>query len=209
MEKRFKVSSHVYTAPYADRVVILDLQQDSFIGLNPIATTMWVNLSQGKSTQDIIRYLTMFYSVDEQRAISDLHRFIGEMEAKKLIEPIHHDLLSPPVCLASSLLPSTISSASFALQCIHEQLHLPGGFLRFAECIHDIDTTENITAHDDCVTHLSRDIENAVHAAPFRAACLHQSATLCWMLRLRNIDAHVVIGLYFFPLSSHVLLYSG
>ena len=66
-----------------------------------------------------------------------------------------------------------------------------------------------ITESDPRIRQLANCVGDVAHFLPFKAACLHQSLAICWMLRRRDIKADLVMGVYKFPFSAHVWLECG
>ncbi len=66
-----------------------------------------------------------------------------------------------------------------------------------------------VTESDPRIRHLANCVGDVAHFLPFRAACLHQSLAICWMLRRRDIRADFVMGVYKFPFSAHIWLECG
>ena len=65
-------------------MVILDLQQEQYFGLNDVGTRMWQLMSEGRTTDKIIKTLLGEFDVDEDTLRSDLTALIQQLTNAKL-----------------------------------------------------------------------------------------------------------------------------
>ena len=66
-------------------MVILDLQQEQYFGLNDVGTRMWQLMSEGQSTDEIVILLLKEFDTDEQTLRRDLRGLIQQLTDAKLV----------------------------------------------------------------------------------------------------------------------------
>jgi hypothetical protein len=89
-EKRVSVSPHVLVRAMQRESVLLNLDRESYFGLDEVGTRMWNVLVESPSVKEAFRVLEEEYDVDGPALWDDLHRFIGELADAGLVEV--HDL---------------------------------------------------------------------------------------------------------------------
>jgi hypothetical protein len=67
------------------RVVILDLKSESYSVLDPVASSMWLELSASRDREGIEKTLESRFQVDREKLASDLDRFIARCIATGLL----------------------------------------------------------------------------------------------------------------------------
>lgn len=78
-------STSVIDSAVADVCILLDLEQDRTVELNPQASAIW-NLIDGNNTLGaIVQQLSIRYSASEQTLIQDVEAFIGLMQEQKFV----------------------------------------------------------------------------------------------------------------------------
>lgn len=65
-------------------MVILDLKQERYFGLDEVGCRVWRLLSDGKTTPEIIKQVKSEFEVDEQTFRADLADLYGQFRAAKL-----------------------------------------------------------------------------------------------------------------------------
>ena len=118
----------------------------------------------------------------------------GEWWQKWLILPLVRVLLS---CRFEWI------CASILLRWVDAVLKGEGGFLRLTQELERIPADRIASPQDGEVRHLAKKVQAAAAFLHFDAVCLHQYCVLCWLLRLRRVDAELVIGVYTHPFTSH------
>lgn len=83
--KSLKPSDNVLSQSVADEAVLLDLESQSYFGLDPVATFIWDAVSAGKSEEEIMERITSEYDVDDDTARADLKLFLEQLREINLI----------------------------------------------------------------------------------------------------------------------------
>jgi hypothetical protein len=67
-----------------DGAVILDIERDSLLMLNPTGSYVWEKLQQGKQLDEIIRELASETGTDPVTVDRDVHAFFDELDSRRL-----------------------------------------------------------------------------------------------------------------------------
>ena len=84
--KRVTASPHVLVRAMEGESVLLNLDRESYFGLDEVGTRMWTALVESPTVDDAVRVLEAEYDVDSQALWTDLGRFLGELEDAGLVE---------------------------------------------------------------------------------------------------------------------------
>jgi len=223
--KRWRPSRYACFAKTQAGGVILDLKNADFIGLNTTAAEIYEQLISGVPRELIgIRGREEFpfsAGVQKGQLQTEADELTEFLLTRSLLEELHEPefdlavatkesslrlpLLPPP---AISTLPALLPlaerwEAAYTLQKIEEWLR-QGKLLPLMRSLVALPAERQVTERDVSVKRLVHRVGLAAASKPFKAACLHQSLALCWMLRRRGVDAHVVIGCYTHPFFAHV-----
>ena len=78
-------------------LVLLDMRDESYYGLDPVAAEIWRRLREGRTPEELSRELTELYEVDEATVRRDLERFLLELFRQRLAwqESAEGSLTSP------------------------------------------------------------------------------------------------------------------
>jgi len=66
-----------------DGAVILDIERDSILTLNPTGSYVWQRLQQGKQIDEIIRDLANETGADPVTVDRDVHAFFDELDSRR------------------------------------------------------------------------------------------------------------------------------
>lgn len=80
-----KPSENVLMQKVADEAVLLDLDSQSYFGLDPVGTVIWEGVSDGKTEKEIVARIVEEFDVDAEIARRDLKSFMAELEQGKLV----------------------------------------------------------------------------------------------------------------------------
>jgi len=69
-----------------DEIVILDLGEGIYYGLNPVGARIWDLIQKPKKVSDILEILLDEYDVEEEECKSDLIELLEQLSLKKLIK---------------------------------------------------------------------------------------------------------------------------
>jgi hypothetical protein len=67
-------------------VVLLDLQNGGYFGLNEVGASIWCLIQENKTIGAILGALEQEYEVSEERLRSDLAEFLTELRSRGLVE---------------------------------------------------------------------------------------------------------------------------
>lgn len=84
-DQQIRLSDNVLMQKVADEAVLLDLDSQSYFGLDPVGTVIWEGISQGKTEVEIVEHITSEFEVDAEVARRDLRAFIDKLRKDKLI----------------------------------------------------------------------------------------------------------------------------
>ena len=85
-EKRVSAASNVMFRELEGESVILDVDSESYFGLDDVGTRMWVALTEADSVQSAYAQLQTEYDVDTETLRGDLEDLIGKLVEKRLVE---------------------------------------------------------------------------------------------------------------------------
>ncbi|MBI1847741.1 MAG: PqqD family protein [Candidatus Rokubacteria bacterium] len=72
----------------AGQGIVLGVDSRTLRGLNPVATRVWELIDGARSSADIVAEITREFAVDAARARRDIDAFLGDLLARRLVEPI-------------------------------------------------------------------------------------------------------------------------
>jgi hypothetical protein len=67
-------------------MVLLDLDSDTYFGLNPVGADIWNYIREERSLQDIHSYLLSRYKVSRERCEQEVRALLTNLAAKGLVE---------------------------------------------------------------------------------------------------------------------------
>ncbi len=85
--KKFSRNLEIIDSQIDDEVVMMDVEQGTYYGLNNIGSAIWEALEQPKSIDELVDKLTKKYDISAEECEADIMPFIEKMvKAKTLIE---------------------------------------------------------------------------------------------------------------------------
>lgn len=81
----WQVSKNATWAGLDGEIVILDMENGLYFGLNKVGSAIWKLIEQQKTSSAIIASLLRSYSVDQATAVKEVSSLMSELEAKGLI----------------------------------------------------------------------------------------------------------------------------
>lgn len=84
-EQRMKPSDNVLIQKVAHEAVLLDLDSQSYFGLDELGTMIWDAVSDGKTQTEIVARIIEEFEVNAEIARRDLKIFLERLAADKLI----------------------------------------------------------------------------------------------------------------------------
>lgn len=74
------------TNPVGEETVLLDLKTGDYLGLDPVASSIWGHLQTPQTLSSILAKLQQEYEVDELRCRTDTLEFLDRIEALGLMQ---------------------------------------------------------------------------------------------------------------------------
>ncbi len=84
--KRVTPSPHVLVRAMQGESILLNLDRESYFGLDAVGTRMWNALVESPTVNDALRHLEAEYEVGTDELRADLHRLVGELHEAGLVE---------------------------------------------------------------------------------------------------------------------------
>jgi hypothetical protein len=70
----------------SDEAILVNLNTEVYLGLNPVGARMWSALTDAPSIDAAYRALLAEYEVEPERLRTDLEELLGQLLGQKLIE---------------------------------------------------------------------------------------------------------------------------
>jgi hypothetical protein len=87
-QQYFVRKNHLTSAPMGDELVMMDVDKGKYLGLNPVAATIWSKLDSPKTIAELVTLLCNEYEVDVQRCTQDVEKFMAQLIANELVEAV-------------------------------------------------------------------------------------------------------------------------
>ena len=85
---KWQLAKEVLSSKIDEEIVLLAVDAESYLSLDPVGSRIWELLSEKPSTVDELAALLMEeYEVDRGTCLNDVQAFIDDMAARKLIVP--------------------------------------------------------------------------------------------------------------------------
>jgi hypothetical protein len=82
----FQVPAQVHARRFDDELVILHLGVGVYFSLDPVGSTIWEQLTGGKTDDETVAAVLAEYDVDEPTARADVQRLTEDLVAAGLLE---------------------------------------------------------------------------------------------------------------------------
>jgi hypothetical protein len=89
-DKRVSTPPQVVTRPLEGELVLLNLDTETYFGLDEVGTRMWELLSSSPSIEAAYEQLVAEYDVDEAMLRTDLEALLGQLVDGGLVELHEH-----------------------------------------------------------------------------------------------------------------------
>lgn len=80
------VPDHVLARQLDDEIVILNLDSESYFGLDEVGTDLWVGLVAGPTIEDAYQQVLGVYDVDPETLRKDVEALVQQLLDQRLIE---------------------------------------------------------------------------------------------------------------------------
>jgi hypothetical protein len=85
-DQRFKVPACVMVSEMGGEAVLLNLDTETYLGLDDTGARMWSVLSQSDSLETAFQQLLLEYDVESQLLRKDLQEFVAQLKSHGLVE---------------------------------------------------------------------------------------------------------------------------
>lgn len=85
---RLAVSDEVVLRDLAGEAILLDMNTNTYFGLNAVGTRIWHLLAEHQSTETVIPLLLQEFDVEERQLRPDLDKLVRQLLEKKLLVAI-------------------------------------------------------------------------------------------------------------------------
>jgi len=82
--KKVQLSETLFAQEVDGEMVLLDMKNENYFGLDAVASEIWRLLQEGKTLEEILHELMEIYDVDETTLRQDLSNFIGQLQEQGL-----------------------------------------------------------------------------------------------------------------------------
>lgn len=87
MTRRFHAARSVMAQQVEDDLVLLELESGEFFVARGTGPHVWRMLGDGCSPEEIAGEIAARYGMARERALEDVRAFVGELTARRLLEP--------------------------------------------------------------------------------------------------------------------------
>jgi hypothetical protein len=84
---RIQPSATVIPSYQGEQAVLLDYERGEYFGLNPVATSMWRALAEGKSFDEVVATIRDEYDADPATIRQD-QQLLADLHDRRMIEPL-------------------------------------------------------------------------------------------------------------------------
>ena len=82
--RKVKISDNITCREVDGEMILLDMDTESFFGLDAVASDIWKHLQQGKTLRETYDVLLRNYNVEPERLKNDLEDFVKNLIEHKL-----------------------------------------------------------------------------------------------------------------------------
>jgi hypothetical protein len=84
--RKFVASQRLVASQIDEEVVVLNLRNGNYYGLNPVAAEVWSWLQQPRTMDQLISLVTTEFEVTPDRARQEITKLVLDLQARQLIE---------------------------------------------------------------------------------------------------------------------------
>lgn len=82
---RYELCPAVVSQSVGGETVIIDMQTETYFGLNGVGSVVWSLLAGSASVQEIVDVVVDRFDVTTERAVADIRRLLDELEEAGLV----------------------------------------------------------------------------------------------------------------------------
>ena len=80
------IKPHVIARQVGDEIVLLDLDNGTYFGLDPVGARIWELISQGRTLAAVCEVILDEYDVTREIIEQDLLKLVADLAAQKLVK---------------------------------------------------------------------------------------------------------------------------
>ena len=84
-ERRYRIAPHAHARRLDDELVILDLANGEYFGLNDVGADLWAGIESGAAFSEILDTLRSRYDVETEQVAADVGVLVEELLRRGLI----------------------------------------------------------------------------------------------------------------------------
>jgi hypothetical protein len=85
LEDALQVPAHVHWRRFDSEVVVLNLKEGAYYGLNDVAASAFAELAAGRTPVEVVHVLLESYEIDERTLTSDIAKLVGDFLRQGLL----------------------------------------------------------------------------------------------------------------------------
>lgn len=96
---QISIPENVFAQEVNGEIVILNIDSETYYTLNPVASRMWLSLTNSENVETAIQQLLQIYLVDEAALLRDVTEFVKELSKEELLISCHSKELEEEILL--------------------------------------------------------------------------------------------------------------
>ena len=85
-DSRFNLRDGLVTEVIDDEMVVLDLEDNVYFGLNAVGLVIWGGIDAGDTFAEIVESIVAEFEVDRETAEADARAFLGDLAERGLVQ---------------------------------------------------------------------------------------------------------------------------
>jgi len=86
LDNALDITPHVIARQVGDEIVLLDLDNGTYFGLDPIGARIWELISQGRTLAAVCEVILDEYDVTREIIEQDLLKLVADLAAQRLVK---------------------------------------------------------------------------------------------------------------------------
>ena len=83
--QKLSIPENIIAQELSGEIVILNMDAESYYSLNPVASRIWLSLTNSENVETTIQQLLKIYQVHETRLLEDVTELVKELSAEELL----------------------------------------------------------------------------------------------------------------------------